>query len=166
MLFILFALVIIPNVKADWNVEKITKEMQGNIDDWTIDDTLQILEKARAGLYSETRGTYKGKVIIQITGETFLLNGKDISGNLGSKITHGDNSPIIEDIEDSQIAIGNQAKASEKNTNFNLNIVLSFAFTISFAFNIYFYKKLKYLTNKSSEREPSPPKSSGYSSRL
>lgn len=39
-------------------------------------------------------------------GDTVLLNGKDVTGNLGSKIAHGDHSPIIEDIQNSQITTG------------------------------------------------------------
>ena len=48
--------------------------------------------------------TDDGRLIpIEVMGESILINGKDISGNLGSKTTQGANSPIIEDVTGSQI---------------------------------------------------------------
>ena len=47
-----------------------------------------------------------GNMVIILSGETILFNGIDITGNLGSKATYGDYSPII-DIKDSKVNLGN-----------------------------------------------------------
>ena len=149
--FLFLILFCIPVAKAEWNQEKIkglTKEIQKEIKEWTIEDTKLMLREAKfASDYNFARFSNGKMVSIKVIGgETVLLNGKDISGHLGSKITHGDNSPIIEDIVDSQIAVGKQATVSGKNINFNLTIALSFALTISFVFNLCFIRKIKKLT--------------------
>ncbi len=60
------------------------------------------------GTHTSTLSDSDGKIIarIQIMGETVLTNGKDISGNLGSKTTYGDKSPIIENVSDSTLNFG------------------------------------------------------------
>jgi len=157
----LLILLLVLLVSANWTQEEmnqITNEIQKSIDSWTIEDTAQMLHEAQSsGEYLQTVLTDKGMVSIKIMGETILLNGKDISGNLGSKITHGDNSPIIEDVKDSQIAIGDKAEIRDdtKTTNINLNITLVFsiALSLSFIFNIYLFfsrrKVKKKLTSQS-----------------
>ena len=145
-------LTISPSVYAEWTEEKIihlTEEIEKTGISWSIQQTEEMLRAARnAGDYSSAMMTDKGMVRIKIIGETVLLNGRDISGNLGSKVTHGDNSPIIEDVKDSQLAIGDnaQVRGDTKTTNINIKVILilSISLSISLIFNIYlFFSKRK-----------------------
>ncbi len=67
-----------------------------------------------------------------------MLNGIDISGNLGSKTTHGDNSPIIEDVQNSQITTGAKSPIQKdvESTSFNITFTLSLALSLSLVLNI------------------------------
>jgi hypothetical protein len=131
---------------SEEKIKKITQELQKELPNWTENDTTNLLQEAKSGEISRTIMTDpdKGATSIKVIGETILLNGKDITGNLGSKTTHGNYSPIIEEVNNSQIAIGSQNKLRNetKNTNVSLNIFLSIAFPISFASNIFFVVKL------------------------
>lgn len=152
ILFFVIAL-LSTNVRANWsqeNINQITKEIQKNIPDWTAEKSIDILNKSESfGHYTKAIPTDKGIIRIEIVGETILINGKDISGNLGSKITHGNNSPIIGDVKDSQVAIGEQATAKKETKILKINLYLSIAFTVSFITNIYLGVKLKFKKKKS-----------------
>lgn len=132
-------------VRADWTEQKVqdlTLEFQKYKQTWTFQDTVNILQK------SQNSGTFKtliradsGKnVWVEIkAGRTVLLDGKDVSGNLGSKTTHGDNSPIIEDVQNSQITTGERSpieKDVESITSFNITFTLSVALSLSVILNI------------------------------
>ncbi len=167
MLFLSIAFV----AHAEWTEDKIisiTNEIQKTGIKWTKQQTEELLRQARfTGDFTEVIMTDKGVLRIKIMGETFLLNGKDISGNLGSKITHGNNSPIIDNIQNSQITTGNESpidnskiqkidllEKSQVNvvdssvietntTNFILNLTLKVCFTLSLIVNFYFLRKIR-----------------------
>ena len=150
---------------TEQKIETITRELQKYKSSWTIQETTKLLRDAQnvaMDIHVLTDDTGKIRKLTVLGGETVMIDGKDISGNLGSKTTHGNNSPIIEDVKDSQIAIGDHAKANneeitdsqvakgDKNIlskkfeiNFKLFVTLSIAFTLSLAFNIYTFRKIK-----------------------
>lgn len=77
-------------------VNNVTVYMQTCFKAWTEQDSLKMLEEStHSGEYS-TMVVGEKTCRVKIVGETVLINGKDISGNLGSKTTYGNNSPIIE----------------------------------------------------------------------
>lgn len=119
VLIILLILLVPFSVKAEWTDDKvsaITESIQKKYSSWTSKDTKDMLERAsHAGHSYNPIITDKGMIRIEIIGETVLLDGKDISGNLGSKTTYGPNSPIVENVKDSQIAIGSSNQIIEKN---------------------------------------------------
>jgi hypothetical protein len=108
-------------VKAEWNDEKIvrvTKEIQKTLQNWNIEDTIQLINDTKGKNTSNIMKFRGGEPVkFQVMGETILLNGRDVSGTLGKKETHGDYSPIIENVEDSKIAIGPKAKIIEESKN-------------------------------------------------
>jgi hypothetical protein len=84
-----------------------------------------------------------GRLIpIEVLGESILVDGKDMSGNLGSKTTHGANSPIIEDVNGSQITTGNSSPISRQ-SNYTISISLSLALSASLVANLYLLKKMR-----------------------
>lgn len=157
---------------AEQKIENITTELQKYKSSWTTQKTIRLLQDAQ-NVMMDVRvlidDTGKTRKLTVLGGETVMVDGQDISGNLGSKTTHGDNSPIIEDVKDSQIAIGGHSKAHEEiidsqvvrgdknllsrkiEINFNLFVTLSIAFTFSLGFNIYTFftrKSRKKLTKQ------------------
>jgi hypothetical protein len=75
-------------------VERLTSEIQRTHPGWTIDDSLELLNRSTsAGLFTETLVGDMGRTHVQIVNETVLVNGKDISGNLGSRTANVINSP-------------------------------------------------------------------------
>jgi hypothetical protein len=153
-IFFIFLALCFPNLlEAEWTqeiVEAATLEIQKTSPSWTIEETIAILKEYEGPEPSiQTIGRKEGKFNITLNGETILINGKDITGNLGSKITHGDNSPIFENVDNSQIAVGEKATASKetKKTSINLAFIfaisLSIPLSVSFVFNIILLKKLK-----------------------
>ncbi|MBN1694661.1 hypothetical protein JW879_04565 [candidate division WOR-3 bacterium] len=146
----IFLLLCFPTfLRAEWTqeeIETITSEIRKKLPSWKIEATAEILKESEgSGEHIEKIKTNEGEISIKIMGKTVLLDGKDISGNLGSKITYGDNSPIMEDVDNSQIAVGDQATA--KKTSINLFLILAISLSIplsvSFVFNIILLKKLK-----------------------
>jgi len=153
---LIFLLLCFPTLlKASWTqeeIETITSEIQKKLPFWKIEETVEILKisESRGGKFIDSRQNEEGKkIIIEIMGKTILLDGKDITGNLGSKITHGNYSPILENIDNSPIAVGDQAIATKetKKTNINLSFTLSIAFCLYVPISIVIYiillRKLK-----------------------
>lgn len=136
---------------AEWTqqqVQDLTTEFRKYKQNWTIQQTEDILKKSKnVGTFQTGIRADNGNLVgIEIKGNTVLLNGKDITGNLGSKTTYGDNSPIIEDIQNSQITTGDKSpiqKDVARIKTFNISISLSIALTVSVIFNISLYRKLK-----------------------
>lgn len=140
---------------AEWTqqqVQDLTTEFRKYKQNWTIQQTEDLLKKSKndGTLQTGIRADNGNFVGIEIKGHTVLLDGKDITGNLGSKTTYGDNSPIIEDIQNSQITTGDKSpiqKDITRTTIFNIHIViyfaLSIALTVSFIFNIAFYRRFR-----------------------
>ena len=140
---------------AGWTEEKkkaITDYMHEIRRDWTAQDT-ELLATGKIPHAESASNVYIGgkpvqplltaddgrRIPIEVIGESVLINGKDISGNLGSKTTYGSNSPIIEDIRNSQITTGNASPLSkDSGTSYSINISLSVALTVSVAANLYF----------------------------
>jgi hypothetical protein len=74
-----------------------------------------------------------------------LLNGKDITGNLGSKttygsnspiidkgnVTYGSNSPVLENVKDSAVGVGSGNKVENRGHNYTFDI--SIALTVGAA---------------------------------
>ena len=138
-----------------WTVEKkraITEYMHEIRRDWTAEDT-ELLATGQIPHAESAARVYIGgkpvqpfitaddgrRVPIEVIGESVLINGKDISGNLGSKTTYGSNSPIVEDIRNSQITTGSASPlAKDSGTSYSINISLSVALTASVAGNLYF----------------------------
>lgn len=170
----------LPFVQAEWTevkINHITREIRKIDASWTTQKTVEHLNRAsNAGIYSAALNTAKGVLFrIVITGESVLLDGRDISGNLGSKTTHGDNSPIIENVENSQIVTGNKSSIGSNNNKItavkniknsqvsigdnstvakntsskvSLNISLYLGFSLSVILNLYFIFIRKRKKNK------------------
>ncbi len=153
--FFIFLILCSPTLlKASWTqeeIETITSEIQKKLPSWKTEETVEILKESesRGGQYIDARQTDEGRISIKIMGKTVLLDGKDITGNLGSKITHGNNSPIIENVDNSEIAVGDQATAYKetKKTSINLSLILAISFylyiPISVVIYIILFRKLK-----------------------
>jgi len=122
---------------------KFTEEMQKHDSKWTAEQTNKKIEEMRNS--SSYTGLHKG-ISIDRRGNTVLVNGRDITGNLGSKTTYGRNSPIMEDVKDSQVAIGDESRVEKdtQTTSFSITIPLSVSLcslginVISVPFSIYF----------------------------
>ena len=132
--------IVIANVHAEWTEERIkfiTESIQQSYGDWTIQDTRNMMEEAKhAGDLLKPIFTDKGITRIEVKGDTVLLNGKDITGNLGSKTTYGPNSPIVENVKDSQMTTGNNSLIVKDNTfHFTINLSLSIALSFSLVLN-------------------------------
>ena len=139
ILFAAVALFVASTTWAAWTPERldaVTEYMRQFRKDWTRADTDELVTNGpkravnlagsvSSGLIYDDKG---GRVAIVITGDSMLVNGKDISGNLGSKTTHGANSPIIENIRNSQIATAEHSTATNAATSHvTVNVSLSIA---------------------------------------
>jgi hypothetical protein len=127
-------------------IKRITENLQEYRRDWTVQDTRSLLNGAsgHAMQFTSIVGDDGKEVKITISADTVLVAGKDISGNLGSKTTFGANSPIIEDVRNSQIATGEKSSVSTpRNTNYSINISLSIALTVSIALNAYLLNRTR-----------------------
>jgi len=148
------------NAQAAWSKEKTeqaTEYLRQYRKDWSINDTLAFLSggannSVNIGGDSKEGGTTyltikadDGRLIsLMATGQSLLVDGKDVTGNLGSKTTYGTNSPIIEDVKDSQIAAGSQNTVSrDTTTNYSLTISLSLALSVSVALNLHLLRRSK-----------------------
>jgi hypothetical protein len=151
---------------APWSATKkqaITKYMQQYRHDWTEQDTELMSQgnvpHTEADVYVNGKPinlrlkTDDGRLIpVSVIGESILVDGKDLSGNLGSKTTNGDNSPIIEDVSGSQITTGNSSPISRQ-SNYTISISLSLALSASIAANLYLLRRMK--TQKTDSKRPS-----------
>lgn len=149
---------------AEWTEQKknqVTQYMQQYRHDWTLADT-QLMSQGRvphttATVYIENRPLNlrlvadDGRLIpIEVLGQSILVDGKDLSGNLGSKTTQGANSPIIENVTGSQIATGQGSSVTKDSTSsVTINISLSIALSVSVALNLYLLREVRRRTQKS-----------------
>jgi hypothetical protein len=141
---------------ADWPEEKkrvVTEQMQKCRREWSFHDTELMSQgnvpHAEADVFVNNRPINlrlrcdDGQLVpVEVFGDSVLVNGKDLSGNLGSKTTHGANSPIIEDISNSQIATGDKSSINQQRS-YTISISLSVALSLSVVFNLYFLLRLR-----------------------
>lgn len=134
-------------------LDNITVELKKYDSSWDYWKTVDLLKKAsHIHNYIDSIGKV-GMTIFD--GKTIIVNGKDITGNLGNKTTYGSNSPIINNIEDSQVAIGEKAMVNVDNkktviniiieiiTNIYFSISMTIGLTISAIYNIILVRKHK-----------------------
>ena len=146
------------NARAEWSSEKVdqaTEYLRQFRKDWTRKMTEDFLSgqgsAVNVGGAAKSGGTTMltihaddGRAIgLVATGESLLVDGKDVTGNLGSKTTYGANSPIIDNIKDSQVAAGSQNSVARDTTNYSLTISLSLALSLSVVLNLYLLRKAR-----------------------
>jgi hypothetical protein len=130
----------IKQYRADWTVKDTTQLIDGTLDKR---DVMIVNYGMKAGttptsVVATITADDKTNFSVMITGESMLVNGKDVTGNLGSKTTYGSNSPIIEGNQNSQIAAGSQTSVQKDvSSSYTLNISLSVALSVSVALNLY-----------------------------
>lgn len=145
------------SAQAAWSREKteqVTDYLRQYRKDWTSANTDDFLtgkgQTVNMGGAAQDGGTTTltirtddGRAISLVaTGQSLLVDGKDVTGNLGNKTTYGANSPIIENIKDSQVAAGAQnSVARDTTTNYSLTISLSLALSVSVVLNLYLLRK-------------------------
>jgi hypothetical protein len=149
------------SVSAEWSQQRkqlITQYMQQYRRDWTLADTELMSQgtvpHTQASVFVEGRPINErlvaddGRLIpVEVLGQSILVDGKDLSGNLGSKTTHGPNSPIIEDVSNSQIATGpGSTIAKDTHSTVTINVSLSIALSVSVALNLYLFRQLRRTT--------------------
>lgn len=137
---------------AEWSQEKLeraTEYLQQYRKDWTLAETRQLVTKggfvniegspSHGGTSFDAIKADDGRTIsLMATGDSLLVDGKDVSGNLGSKTTYGAGSPIIENNRGSRIAVGAENTVGrDATTNYSLTISLSLALSASVALNLY-----------------------------
>ena len=144
---------------ADWSDDKkaiITEYMQQYRRDWTLADTDLMshgtIPHTQASVFVEGRPLNQKliaddgrRVPVEVFGQSVLVDGKDLSGNLGSRTTHGANSPIIENVTGGQIAAG-QGNTIAKDTttsSVSINVSLSIALSVSVGLNLYLLRELR-----------------------
>jgi hypothetical protein len=155
LLLFVFAL---PASAVEWSAEKqqsVTEFMQQYRRDWTAQDTVNLshgkVPHTTATVFIEGRPLNlrlkadDGRLIpVEVLGQSILVDGKDLSGNLGSKTTHGSNSPIIENVSGSQIATGpGSAAMKDSSASVSVNISLSIALSVSVALNLYLLRQMR-----------------------
>ena len=149
---------------AEWSAEKqafITDYMHRYRRDWTLADTQQMAQgtvpHTEATVFIEGRPINSrlmaddGRPIsVEVFGQSILIDGKDLSGNLGSKTTSGTNSPIIENVTGSQIATGpGSSIVKDTSSTVSVNISLSIALSVSVVLNLYLLRELRRLPKDS-----------------
>lgn len=123
---------------TDLQKSTITRMLKTKIPDWSEEKTNDMLNQAKnAGDFT---AVYGGGTKIKIMGDTVFIDGKDVTGTLGSKNTYGDNSPIVENNTDSHIATGPNAKI-ENSVNLKIVFPLSLSLVGSIGLNFYQWKK-------------------------
>lgn len=124
---------------SDEKIKIITQRIQEECNSWTQEETLEFI--STPGPKDLVFGGDKGVVQLKKMGDTILLNGKDITGNLGSKTTYGDKSPIIETKDNSLVTTGDRSPISQKITVYNFFIHMTLS--VSLVLNFYLFYKLK-----------------------
>jgi hypothetical protein len=164
IVLVLGNLLIAHEAHATWSSEKTnqaTEYLRQYRKDWSLSDTVAFLSgdgtnkttgavnmggsANEGGTTTVTLHADDGRsVSLLATGQSLLVDGKDVTGTLGNKTTYGSNSPIIEDVKDSQIAAGEKNKAGrDSTTNYSLTISLSLALSLSVILNLYQLRKAK-----------------------
>jgi hypothetical protein len=134
-------------------VQRLTEEISSYDKKWTDKESREMLIEAdHIGHLTEVISTDKGIARIEIMGSTILINGKDITGNLGSKTTHGPNSPIIEDVRNSQVTTGDKSPITQKKSNYTINFSLSIALSLSVVLNLYLLQKQRRSSSRKEKR--------------
>ena len=154
-------LTFLPAYATDWTDEKksaVTEYMRDFCHEWTGEDTEQLVRGAwknikhlEATVIISDRPTDLKlvaddgqRVPVELFGDSILVGGKDISGNLGSKTTHGANSPIIENVRNSQLATGERSTIlKDTDINFSITLSLSIALSASLGLNLYLLRKIR-----------------------
>jgi len=104
---------VMANDYSDAFVQKLTSLLQSYDPSYTEEKIAILMEMSKKSgdttlFVKDKTGNYGGNgARVLIMGETIIVNGKDITGNLGSKTTYGDYSPIIDNIDSSTVIIGN-----------------------------------------------------------
>jgi hypothetical protein len=142
---------------AEWSAEKknaVTEYMQQYRRDWTLQDTEALsrgnVPYAEATVFVEGRPVNlrlkadDGRQIpVEVFGGSILVDGKDLSGNLGSKTTYGSNSPIVEDVRNSQITTGAGSPITQTKSSYTISISLSLALSLSVVLNLYLWRRMR-----------------------
>ena len=126
---------------AEEKMDAITEAIQARLPQWKKNDTEILLEKARhSGEVSYVSRQGNGETVrIKVIGETILLDGEDISGKLGNKVTYGDNSPIIGPTKNSDFTTGQNSPLIKTSLYIDLYIEMAkIGFPICFILNIVF----------------------------
>jgi len=140
---------------AEWSDAKksaVTEFMQQYRRNWTLQDTESLskgnVPYTEATVFVEGRPTNLRlkaddgrRIPIEVFGESILVDGKDLSGNLGSKTTYGTNSPIVENVRNSQITTGASSPISRSNSSYTISISLSLALSVSIVLNLYLLRR-------------------------
>lgn len=92
------------------------------------------------------------EIPVEVFGGSILVNGKDLSGNLGSRTTYGSNSPIVEDVRNSQITTGSGSPITQTTSSYSINISLSIALSLSVILNLYLLRQQRKLSAKKNEK--------------
>lgn len=188
---VLAAVLATSSAYGTWSNEKLeaaTTALQQYQKKWRLQDTVSLIEGKYVDPASTTPTvTFGGEgkdhppsqitasivaddrreISVTIMGESMIVDGKDVTGNLGSKTTYGANSPILGSINSSQVVIGggnSVAKDTTESTNNGLqatgtgnvagrdmsanstksitvNVSLSIALTISATLNAYLLRR-------------------------
>jgi len=93
-------------------VSRVTTEIQKFEPKWTDKQTQEATSRGRNGLAMSAYGSFR----LKVEGDTVWVNGKQITGNLGTNITYK-NSPTIVNPQNSQFAIGDNAKVVSGSNN-------------------------------------------------
>lgn len=154
ILLVLMLIVVVAGVAyASWEeseLRSVTEEFKKHDSTWDYWKTIAMLTSAS---HSSHYLGGVGGVGVSIQGKTILLDGKDITGHLGNKTTYGKNSPIIDRIDNSELAIGDkpQVISDKRTTQTNIfvkiltNIYYSVAVTFVLCLNIVLKLRVKIL---------------------
>lgn len=142
-------------------IEQATERIKDLRHDWTTKDTEEFLAGRGPQSINMNGGAVAGgtstgffiaddghRVALFAEGDSMLVGGKDVTGTLGNKNTYGPNSPILEDLRNSPVAIGSGSSASST-VNYSVTISLSVALSMSLAANVYLFRALRKLRTPS-----------------
>ena len=170
MLALICTLLVPQGALAAWTQERLdaaTEHMRQFRKSWSPADTDRLIARGPergvnlagniSGFVTADNGD---RIAVVVTGDTVLVNGKDISGNLGSKTTYGANSPIVENIRDSQVAAGERNSVTKDSTStLSVNVSLSVVLSVSVALNLYLLREIRRRPRTSKNSLQKPPQS-------